>query len=137
MRLLVAGLLFTGSWQKDWQVPTTGAIAQVRQRLGAEPFAAFVRAGRGSLRAAWHPGQWPGTGLVTPKKKPEGGELTASDKEYNSQISSLRATVGRLVAHFKNWKIFHADYRRPYRTYFDAFDAARGLFFFSITWGFE
>ncbi len=78
-----------------------------------------------------------GTGLVTPKKKPEGGELTMSDKEYNSQISSLRAPVERLVAHFKNWKIFHADYRRPYRTYLDAFDAARGLFFFSITWGFE
>jgi hypothetical protein len=37
MRFLVAGLLFTGSWQKDWQVPTTGAIAQARQRLGAEP----------------------------------------------------------------------------------------------------
>jgi len=78
-----------------------------------------------------------GTGLVTPKKKPEGGELTMSDKEYNSQISSLRAPVERLVAHFKNWKIFHADYRRPYRTYRDAFDATRGLFFFSLTWGFE
>ena len=78
-----------------------------------------------------------GTGLVTPKKKPEGGELTMSDKEYNSQISSLRAPVERLVAHFKNWKIFHSDYRRPYSTYDDAFDAARGLFFFSITWGFE
>ena len=37
MRLLVAGLLFTRAWQKDWQVPTTGAIAQARQRLGAEP----------------------------------------------------------------------------------------------------
>ena len=37
MRLLVAGLLFTGAWQKDWQLPTTGAIAQARQRLGAEP----------------------------------------------------------------------------------------------------
>jgi len=60
-----------------------------------------------------------------------------SDKEYKSQISSLRAPVERLVAHFKNWKIFHADYRRPCRTYRDAFDAARGLFFFSITWGFD
>jgi hypothetical protein len=38
----------------------------------------------------------------------------------------------RLVAHFKNWKIFHSDYRRPYSTYDDAFDAGRGLFFFSI-----
>ena len=78
-----------------------------------------------------------GSGLVTPKKKPKGGELTMSDKEYNSQIASFRAPVERLVAHFKNWKIFHTDYRRPYSTYDDAFDAARGLFFFSITWGFE
>jgi hypothetical protein len=78
-----------------------------------------------------------GTGLVTPKKKPKGGELTLSDKEYNSQISSFRAPVERLVAHFKNWKIFHTDYRRPYSTYNDAFDAGRGLFFFSITWGSE
>ena len=29
------------------------------------------------------------------------------------------------------------DYRRPYSTYHDAFDAARALFFFSIIWGFE
>jgi len=78
-----------------------------------------------------------GTGLVTPKKKPIGGELTLSDKEYNSQISSFRAPVERLVAHFKNWKMLHTDYRRPYSTYHDAFDAARALFFFSITWGFE
>jgi DDE superfamily endonuclease len=78
-----------------------------------------------------------GSSLVTPKKKPKGGELTLSDKEYNSQISSFRAPVERLVAHFKNWKIFHTDYRRPYSTYHDAFDAARALFFFSITWGVE
>ena len=37
MRLLAEGLRFTGSWRKDWQVPTTGAIAQARQRLGAGP----------------------------------------------------------------------------------------------------
>jgi len=42
-----------------------------------------------------------------------------------------------MVAHFKNWKVLHTDYRRPYNTYRDAYDAARGLFFFSITWGFE
>ena len=70
------------------------------------------------------------------KKKPKGGELSMSDKEYNSQKASFRAPVERLVAHFKNWKIFHTDYRRPYGTYDDAFDAARGLFFFSITRGF-
>ena len=43
---------------------------------------------------------------------------------------AFRAPVERLVGHFKNWKIFHTDYRRPYSTYHDAFDAARGLFFF-------
>ena len=37
MRLLVDGLGFLGSWRNDWTVPTTGAITQARQRLGAEP----------------------------------------------------------------------------------------------------
>src|ERR1700751_2870413 len=47
MRLLVAGLLFTGAWQKDWQVPTTGAIAQARQRLGAAPLQLLFYRGGG------------------------------------------------------------------------------------------
>jgi hypothetical protein len=58
-----------------------------------------------------------GSGLVTPKKKPKGGELTMSDKDYNSQIASFRVPVERLVAHFKSWKIFRADYRHSYSTY--------------------
>jgi hypothetical protein len=78
-----------------------------------------------------------GCGIVTPRKRPRGGELSKGDKENNAVISALRAPVERLVAHFKAWRIFHTDYRRPYRTYRDAYDAARGLFFFSITWGFE
>jgi len=45
--------------------------------------------------------------------------------------------VERLVAHFKSWRILHTDYRRPYRTYHEAYNAARAFFFFSITWGFE
>jgi hypothetical protein len=78
-----------------------------------------------------------GTSLVTPRKKTKGGELSKRDKESNAEISALRATIERVVSHFKNWRIFHTDYRRPYSTYRDAYDAARGLFFFSITWGFE
>jgi hypothetical protein len=78
-----------------------------------------------------------GSGMITPKKKPKGGSLTESDKEYNAQVSSLRAPVERFVAHFKSWRIFHSDYRRPYETYRDAYNAARGLYFFSIEWGFE
>jgi hypothetical protein len=75
--------------------------------------------------------------VATPRKTPPGGELSESDKASNAAISGLRAPVERLIAHFKSWRIFHTDYRRPYRTYCDAFDAARALFFFSITWGFE
>jgi hypothetical protein len=37
MRKLVNGLRFLRTWRDDWQVPTTGAISQARQRLGAEP----------------------------------------------------------------------------------------------------
>jgi hypothetical protein len=72
-----------------------------------------------------------------PRKTPPGGELSKRDKENNAAISALRAPIERVIAHFKSWRIFHTDYRRPYRTYRDAYDAARGLFFFSITWGFE
>jgi transposase len=75
--------------------------------------------------------------LATPRKKPKHGELGKRDKECNAQTSALRAPVERLVAHFKNWRIFHTDYRRPYDTYRDAYDAGRGLFFFSINYGFE
>jgi hypothetical protein len=78
-----------------------------------------------------------GTGLITPRKKPKGGELSKKDKECNAEISSLRAPIERVISHFKSWRIFHTDYRRPYSTYRDAYDAARALFFFSLTWGFE
>jgi hypothetical protein len=74
---------------------------------------------------------------ASPRKTPPGGELSKRDKENNAAISALRAPIERVIAHFKSWRIFHTDYRRPYRTYRDAYDAARGLFFFSITWGFE
>jgi hypothetical protein len=78
-----------------------------------------------------------GTGLVTPRKKPKGGELSKRDKECNAEISALRAPIERVISHFKSWRIFHTDYRRPYSTYRYAYDAARALFFFSLTWGFE
>ena len=78
-----------------------------------------------------------GCDIVTPRKAPPGGELSKGDQANNAVISALRTPVERLVAHFESWRIFHTDYRRPYRTYHDAYDAARGLFFFSIIWGFE
>jgi transposase len=78
-----------------------------------------------------------GSDLVTTRKTPKGGELSKRDKESNAAISALRAPVERVFAHFKAWRILHTDYRRSYPTYRDAYNAARGLFFFSIIWGFE
>ena len=63
------------------------------------------------------------------EEKPRGGQLRERDKERNTELSRLRAPVERLIAHFQSWRILHADY--------DAFGAARSLFFFSISWGFE
>ncbi|MFC3899260.1 IS4 family transposase, partial [Lentzea rhizosphaerae] len=37
MRKLVNGLRFLGTWRDGWQVPSTSAISQARQRLGEEP----------------------------------------------------------------------------------------------------
>ena len=78
-----------------------------------------------------------GCGVTTPRKTPPGGELSKGDQANNAVISALRTPVERFVAHFKSWRIFHTDYRRPYHTYRDAYDAARGLFFFSMVGGFE
>ncbi|MGH3503817.1 MAG: transposase family protein [Nocardioidaceae bacterium] len=78
-----------------------------------------------------------GRDMATPRKAPRGGALSTSDKESNAAISALRAPIEQVVGHFKSWRILHTDYRRPYETYRDAYDAARGLFFFSTTWGFE
>ncbi len=70
--------------------------------------------------------------VITPRKTPPGGELSKGDKKNNAVISGLRTPVERLIAHFKSWRIFHTDYRRPYRTYRDAFDAARALSSFQL-----
>jgi hypothetical protein len=78
-----------------------------------------------------------GTGMVTPRKKPYRGEPSKADKECNAEISALRAPVERAIAHLKSWRILHTDYRRPYCTYRDAYNAARALFFFSGADGFE
>jgi hypothetical protein len=58
MRLLVDELRFLGAWRKDWKVPTTGAIAQARQRLGAEPLQVLfervaVPCARQGAQGAW------------------------------------------------------------------------------------
>jgi hypothetical protein len=76
-------------------------------------------------------------GSPPPRKKSKGGELSKKDKECNAEISALRAPVERVISPFKSWRIFPTGYRRPSSTCWGAYDAARGRFFFSLTWGFE
>jgi len=112
--------------------PLSGRVHDA-SAFATTPVADIVRASGGGIADKGYQG----CGMVTPRKKPRGGELSTGDKKNNAVISGLRAPVERLVAHFKSWRIFHTDYRRPYSTYRDSYDAARGLFFFSVTWGFE
>ena len=73
-----------------------------------------------------------GSGFITPFKKPAGGKLLGWQKESNAQVSRLRAPVERAIAHLKSWRVLHADYRRPLRTYVASYRAAIGLYFFKL-----
>jgi hypothetical protein len=58
MRKLVGSLKSMGSWRDDWQVPTTSAITQARQRLGVEPLRLLfertaVPVARRGTKGAW------------------------------------------------------------------------------------
>ncbi len=71
-----------------------------------------------------------GLGMITPVRKPPGGELHDSGKEFNTQVSSIRATVERVIANLKTWRILHTDYRRPYASFADTISAVLALEFY-------
>jgi hypothetical protein len=71
-----------------------------------------------------------GCGIITPTKKPQGRELTDDRKANNTIINRLRATIERVIANIKTWRILHTDYRRPRHTFKTTLDAVRGLIFF-------
>jgi hypothetical protein len=61
MRKLVNGLRFLGTWREGWQVPTTSAISQARQRLGEDPLRVLfervaVPMAQPGTRGAWFHG---------------------------------------------------------------------------------
>jgi hypothetical protein len=72
-----------------------------------------------------------GTGAITPKKKPKGGELTDQDKEFNTSVNRIRYVVERAIANIKTWRILHTDYRRPIDSFERAFNVVRALIFFT------
>ena len=73
-----------------------------------------------------------GTGMITPIRKPPGGQLHESEKEFNNQVNSIRATVERVIANLKTWRILHTDYRRPFHTFTEAITAVICLEFYRM-----
>jgi hypothetical protein len=69
----------------------------------------------GRLHADGGPGgfadtAYTGTGLCAPHRKPKGQALTEFARDYNRLIASHRASVERVVAHLKNWKLLATGY---------------------------
>lgn len=56
-----------------------------------------------------------GTGMIVPKKKPRGGELTEEEKEYNRIHASLRIRVEHAIGKIKIWRILSERYRNRLR----------------------
>jgi hypothetical protein len=71
-----------------------------------------------------------GNGMITPFKKPAGGELLDWQKEFNSQVNKIRWIVEQAIANFKTWRTMHTDYRRPIGTFLEAISAVIGLEFY-------
>jgi len=73
-----------------------------------------------------------GRGMITPIKKPKDRKLLDWEKDFNTAINKIRATVERVIANFKNWRILHTDYRRPINTFATTISAVIGLQFYAM-----
>ncbi|GGK43397.1 hypothetical protein GCM10010124_40200 [Pilimelia terevasa] len=74
-----------------------------------------------------------GNDMITPIKKPAGGELVEWQERYNRQVNQVRYVIEQAIAHFKNWNIMHTDYRRPLRTFRQTISTVVALHFYQLT----
>jgi hypothetical protein len=73
-----------------------------------------------------------GNNMITPFKKPAGGELIDWQKEFNSGVNKIRWVIEQTIAHVKTWRILHTDYRGPIERFPEVISAVVGLEFFRI-----
>ncbi|MGH7867740.1 MAG: transposase family protein [Candidatus Dormibacteraceae bacterium] len=73
-----------------------------------------------------------GNDMITPFKKPAGGELLDWHKEFNTQVNKIRWMIEQVISHFKNWRIMNTDYRRPIDTFATTISAVIGLHFYRM-----
>jgi DDE superfamily endonuclease len=72
-----------------------------------------------------------GNNMITPIKKPEGGELLGWQMEFNKQVNKIRYAIEQVIANFKTWRIMHTDYRRPLDTFPETISAVIALHFYA------
>jgi hypothetical protein len=73
-----------------------------------------------------------GNGMITPFRKPAGGQLLDWQREFNTQVNKIRWVIEQVIANFKTWRIMHTDYRRPVETFPMTISAVIGLHFYRI-----
>jgi DDE superfamily endonuclease/Helix-turn-helix of DDE superfamily endonuclease len=73
-----------------------------------------------------------GNNMITPFKKPAGGELLDWQKEFNTGVNKIRWVIEQEISHFKNWRIMQTDYRRPIDTFAMTISAVIGLHFYRM-----
>lgn len=72
-----------------------------------------------------------GRGIITPIKKPEHRDLLDWEKDFNKDINATRALIEQVIAHIKNWRILHTDYRRPLHTFTNTISTVIALHFWA------
>jgi hypothetical protein len=72
-----------------------------------------------------------GNNMITPFRKPAGGELLNWQKEFNKQVNKIRYVIEQVIANFKTWRIMHTDYRRPLATFPETISAVVALHFYA------
>ena len=50
-----------------------------------------------------------GNNMITPFKKPAGGELLDWQKDFNTQVNKIRYVIEQVIANFKTWRIMHTQ----------------------------
>ena len=81
MRDVVGCLQWLGSWNQDWKVPSTSAIAQARAKLGSEPLAELFHRACTPMANATTPGAFAGTRRLM---SIDGTTLDVADTDANT-----------------------------------------------------
>ncbi len=84
------------------------------------------------------PGNWMGDkgyigkDMITPIRKPAHRTHLDWEKEYNTDVNKIRYLIEQTIAHLKNWRILHTDYRRPLSTFTATISTVIALHFYAI-----